>query len=252
MNTVLKALLVDDEANNNDNLALLLQAHCPGVQVAGTALSAAEAREKISALRPDLLFLDIRMPGENGFDLLQSLPDIFFEVIFVTAYDQYGIQAIKFSALDYLLKPINTTELKAAVDKATQRIAGRQRHLLLDNMLELFRHQHQRDRHKLALPVSGEVLLVKPEEIMYCVASNTYTTFHNRQGEKILVSRPIREYEELLQPYGFLRVHQSYLVNREYIRSFSRREGYALVLDNGMQIPVSRQKKEWVQEQLGL
>lgn len=252
MKPALKALLVDDEANNLDNLSLLLAAHCPEVNVAGRALSAAEALMEIEALQPDLVFLDIQMPERNGFELLQSLHAIPFEVIFVTAYDQYGIQAIKFSALDYLLKPINTTELKAAVQKAVQRAQTKEQQRLLENMLHVFRHQHQRDRHKLALPVSGEVLLVRPAEILYCVASNTYTTFYLEGKEKILVARPIRDYEELLLPYGFLRVHQSYLVNRDCIKSFSRRDGYTLVLADGTEVPVSRQKKEWVMAELGL
>lgn len=252
MKPVLKALLVDDEVNNLDNLSLLLAAHCPEVSIAGRAVSAADARRQIETLQPDLVFLDIRMPEQNGFELLQSLREISFEVIFVTAYDQYGIQAIKFSALDYLLKPINTTELKSAVQKALERAHKKEQQYLLENMLHVFRHQHERERHKIALPVSGEVLLVRPMEIMYCFASNTYTTFYLSDARKVLVAKPIRDYEELLQPYGFLRVHQSYLVNKDCVKSFSRRDGYALVLADGTEVPVSRQKKEWVMSELGL
>lgn len=252
MNPILNALLIDDERNNLENLSLLLAAHCPEVRVCGMAASAAEARALIDSLRPDIVFLDIQMPGENGFSLLQSLSRIDFEVVFVTAYDQYGIQAIKFSALDYLLKPINANELKAAVQKAFLRVNNRLQHDMLQNMLQLFRHQHERSQHRLALPVNGEVLFVKPADIMYCMASNTYTSFYQENENKILVSKPIREYEELLAPYGFLRVHQSYLVNKDFVRSFSRKNGYALVLHNGTEIPVSRQKKEWLVGVLGM
>jgi len=180
--------------------------------------------------------------------MLRSLPDPQFDIIFVTAYDQYGIQAVKFSALDYLLKPIDVNELTLAVDKALLRKEHKNKNGQLENLLQLIRHQQDREEHRIALPGAKETRFVQPAQIIRCEASNNYTTFYLANAEKWVVSKPIYEYEELLQTYGFLRIHQSHLVNRKFIKSWVKEDGGYLLLENGTPIPVSRQKKELIRQ----
>jgi two-component system LytT family response regulator len=245
---MIKAVIIDDEQNNLDNLSTLLERHFPEVKVVATALNAEDGKTVILAHRPDLLFLDIQMPGGSGFDLLQSLPDHSFELVFVTAFDQYGIQAVKFAAIDYLLKPIDIEELKVAVGKAIAKCRMKKVNLPLENLLQLLQQRHQKEAHRIALATAKEVRFVRPPEIVRCESSNNYTTFWLATGEKLLVSRPIFEFEELLKDYGFLRCHQSHLVNKEFIRSWLKEDGDFLLLEDGARLPVSRQKRGELKE----
>lgn len=247
---MIRAIIIDDEENNVDNLEGLLKRYCPDVSVVGTAMNASDGSLLIQSINPELVFLDIQMPGKSGFQMLEELEEYRFEIILVTAFDQYGIQAIKFSAIDYLLKPINPEELKRAVAKATQRIKFKKQNHELENLLALIKNRDERSAHKLALPTLKETRFVKPKDIIRCESSNAYTTFYLSAGEKIVVSKPIYEYEELLADFGFLRCHQSHLVNREYIRSWVKEDGGYLILDNGDEIPISRSKKENVTQAL--
>lgn len=246
---MLKAVIIDDESNNVDNLVALLTKHCPAVMVAGQASNALEGKKKILEINPDLVFLDIQMPGKNGFDLLSSLDNYDFEIIFVTAYDQYGIQAVKFAALDYLLKPVNIEELKNAVQKAMDKSQQKRQNHQLENLILLLKQQ-QKEEHRIALPTSRETRFAYPADIIRCESSNNYSFFYFSSGEKLIVSRPIYEYEELLTPYGFIRCHQSHLVNKKFIRSWIKEDGGYLLLSDNTQLPVSRQKKELIKAEL--
>ena len=241
---MINAVIIDDEQNNIDNLEGLLKIYCPQVRVRGIAMNADEGVALIKQLQPKLIFLDIQMPGKNGFDMLNDLQDYSFEIILITAYDQYGIKAIKFSAVDYLLKPLDIEELKNAVQKAELRIKERMRNHELENLLQLLRHREEKATHKLGLPALKETRFVNPKDIIRCESSNTYTSFYISTGEKIVVSKPIYEYEELLSDFGFVRCHQSHLVNKEYIKSWIKGDGSYLVMQNGDEIPVSKSKKE--------
>ena len=241
-----KAVIIDDEQNNIDNLCVLLQKHCPEVVIVATAKDALEGKAIILQQQPDLVFLDIQMPGKNGFELLKSLPTPSFEIIFVTAYDQYGIQAIKFAAIDYLLKPVNTDELKTAVNHVVERSQKKKQNLQLENLMSLLQAQQNKEEHRIALTTLKETRFVYTKEVVRCIASNNYTTFHLTGGEKIIVSKPVYEYEEILGAYGFIRCHQSHLVNKRYIKSWVKEDGGYLLLKDGTQIPVSRNKKEKV------
>jgi two-component system LytT family response regulator len=245
-----KAIIIDDEPNNIKNLQLILREHCPEVECIAAATNANDARSVILLHKPDLVFLDIQMPGENGFELLQSLSDRSFEVVFVTGFDQYGIQAIKFSAIDYLLKPIDINELKDAVGKAGQKIAHKKHNERLENLLEFMQQKDNRKEHKIALASAREIRLVNPADIVYCEASNNYTIFHLSSNEKLTISKPLFEYDELLKDYHFIRCHNSYLVNRDYVKSILRERGDILLLETGDQVPVSRQKREATYEAL--
>lgn len=245
----IKYILVDDETNNVENLQFLLQQHCHGLECAGTASSAAEAIELIAVTSPDLVFLDIQMPGGSGFDMLRMISQIQFEVIFVTAYDQYGIQAIKFSALDYLLKPVDVSELKLAVEKAKQKIGERQHGNNISNLLEYLQKPKQ-ESPRIALPTLQETHYVKLEDIIRCEASDNYTNFLLATGEKILVSRTLKEYADLLRPHNFQRTHQSHLVNMRFVRSLLKEDGGMLLLQDKTKVPISRQHLDTIKKAL--
>lgn len=242
--STLKAILIDDEKNNLINLEQLLKTYCPMVQVVATAQNAAEGKSLLLQYRPDLVFLDIQMPEKNGFELLRELHQYDFEVIFVTAFDQYAIQAVRFAAVDYLLKPVNIEELQAAVDRALANTRDKKKNLQLENLIQLL--QGQKEEHRIALTTMKETRFIRTPEILRCESSNNYTIFFLASGEKLTASRPIFEYEELLKEYGFIRCHQSHLVNRKYVKSWVKEDGGYLLLDNGHQVPVSRNKKEVV------
>jgi two-component system LytT family response regulator len=247
---MITAVLIDDETSNLENLSRLLTDHCPEVTIVGETTVAADARELIGQKAPDLLFLDIQMPGINGFQLLASLPGHEFEVIFVTAHDQYGIQAVKFAAIDYLLKPIDIPELKAAVAKVVARTAQKTQNWQLHHLLQYVKQQSDRDTHRIALPTAKETRFVRPADIIRCESSNSYTYIYLNTGERYLIARPIYEYEEMLADYGFLRCHQSHLINRQSIKSWLRNDGDQLLLTDGSCIPISRQKRAALQSLL--
>jgi two-component system LytT family response regulator len=246
----MKAIIVDDEINNIDNLQLLLQQHCPAVEIISSAMNADEAEKLILLHKPDLLFLDIQMPDRNGFDLLRSLPDPAFEIIFVTGFDKYGIQAVRFSAIDYLLKPIVVTELIAAVERAVNKNNLKRKNRQLENLIELLEKENNKKAHKIALPSAKEIRLISPDSIVCCEAKNNYTLFHLEGGEKLTISKPIYEYEELLAAYGFIRCHNSYLVNKTAVKSMLKEDSIIFLVTNELRIPVSRQKRDFVKKEL--
>jgi two-component system LytT family response regulator len=245
----IKSIIVDDEVNNIENLQLLLEKYSTGISVVATANSAGEAIEKITVHQPDLVFLDIQMPVKSGFEVLKAFPKVSFEVIFVTAYDKYGIQAIKFSALDYLLKPIQIDELKLAVEKAKTRVEQKNQHLKIENLLGFIQRGHS-DFPKIALPTLTEILYVKTDEIIRCEADDNYTTFYLQNNEKILVCKPLKEFAEMLKSFHFLRTHQSHLVNIQFVRSYLKEDGGKLLMKDLTKIPISRQNRILVKEAL--
>jgi two-component system, LytTR family, response regulator len=244
------AVLIDDEKNNIDNLRELLHAYCPQVVISGTASSADEGRNHILKSQPDLIFLDIQMPEKNGFDMLKELDAYNFEVIFVTAHDQYAIQAMRFAAVDYLLKPINVNELQLAVGRASKKQLLKEQNRQLENLIHLLKSQQTKDEQRLALTTLKETRFVKTGDIIRCESSNNYTTFYLQDGEQLLVCRPIYEFEEILNDYGFIRCHQSHLINRSFIKSWKKEYGDFLLLTNGDEVPISRNKKEMVKKEL--
>lgn len=245
----MRAILIDDEISNLENLRNLLQKHCPQVTILSTAQNVSDAVEAIEKYSPNVVFLDIQMGEQIGFDVLKLLPKRNFEVIFVTAYDHYGIQAVKFAALDYLLKPIDIEELINAVNKAEQKLATQIQNLQLDFLLQELR-KPEKDHSKIALQMQSEIRYVPLSEIIRCEADNTYTYFFLTNSEKILVSKSLKEYADLLRPSGFLRTHQSHLVNPKYVKSWLKEDGGILLLTSGEKIPVSKPNKETVKQAL--
>lgn len=246
----MRAILVDDELPNLENLQVLLAKNCPEVKVVAIANNINDALDKINLHRPDLLFLDIQMGKTTGFDLLNLLPEKTFEVIFVTAYDNYGIQAVKFAALDYLLKPVDPDGLIAAVSKAKKRITNKMNSEQLSFLLNQIKRSEPAVP-KIALPQQHEIRYVSIDDIVRCVADNTYTFFYLSTDEKILISKPLKEYADLLKPQGFIRAHQSHLVNPKYVKSWLKEDGGTLLMNNGDKIPVSKPNREMVKAVLG-
>jgi len=244
----IKGVIIDDEVNNVENLCLLLNSYCPDVEIIATASSADEGKEILQKFKPDLVFLDIQMPGKNAFEMLKELNEFDFEVIFVTAYDKFALQAMKFSAVDYLLKPINTEELQSSVLRAQKRHQLKLQNNQLENLINMIRSQQNKEEHRIGLTTMKETRFVKTSQIVRCESSNNYTSFYLEDGEHILVSKPIYEYEELLSEYGFIRCHQSHIINETFVRSWVKGYGGYLLLHNGTEIPVSRNKKEAVKE----
>jgi two-component system LytT family response regulator len=244
----MKVILVDDEISNLENLRTLLQKHCPQVTVMATAQNVGDAVDAIERYLPRLVFLDIQMGEETGFDVLKLLRIRNFEVIFVTAYDQYGIQAVKFAALDYLLKPIDIEELVNAVNKAEFKSAP-QIQTQLDFLLQQI-NKPESNAYKIALQMQSEIRYVTLSEIIRCEADNTYTHFFLSSNEEILVSKSLKEYADLLRPSGFLRTHQSHLVNPQYVKSWLKEDGGILLLKSGDKIPISKPNRDAVKQAL--
>jgi len=245
----MKAIIVDDEPTNVKNLTILLNKYCPQVEILGAANNNQDALSLFEAEKPHLIFLDIQLDNDTGFNLLKLLPNKDFEVIFVTAYDNYGIQAIKFAALDYILKPIDIDELVSAVNKAEVKLKEKQQTMQLDFLVNHIKRDHAVPL-KIALPQQKEIIYVLVTNIVRCEADGTYTFFYLKNGEKILVSKVLKEYAELLETNGFIRTHQSHLVNLIFVKSWLKEDGGMLMLETGEKIPVSRPHKDKVRSQL--
>jgi two-component system LytT family response regulator len=245
----MRVVLIDDEVSNVENLRALLEKHCPQVTIIATAQSVSDGVDAIEKYLPDLVFLDIQMGEKTGFDILKLLPLRNFEVVFVTAYDQYGIQAVKFAALDYLLKPIDIEELMSAVKKTEYKLATQIQTSQLDFLLQQLKKPETNVR-KIALQMHSEIRYVTLSEIIRCEADNTYTHFFLSGDEKILVSKSLKEYADLLCPNGFLRTHQSHLVNPKYVKSWLKEDGGILLLMSGEKIPISKPNRDTVKQAL--
>jgi len=244
----MKAVVIDDEPYASQALVTLLERYCPEVTVAAVCHHPREAVNIIRGLAPRLVFLDIEMPHMNGFELLEALSPVGFHVVFTTSYDQYAIRAIRFSALDYLLKPVDPDELKAAVKKAADRLSP---HLpqQLDILLSKL-YQPLSTVHRIALPTIEGLQMIPVDTILYCTASSNYTTLSLKDRQKLVVSRTLKEIEEMLDDYPFLRVHHSCLVNLNEIKKYTRGEGGSLSMSDGSVVDVSRSRKEMLLKKL--
>jgi two-component system, LytTR family, response regulator len=240
----LKVIIIDDEPDCVRLLELQLNRHCPNVTVIGSTSNSEDGLIMLLKTPPDLLYLDIEMPHLNGFDLLEKVGDLTFQVVFTTAYDRYAVRAFKFSALDYLLKPIDPVELKATVEKAAQKVQ------VVQQQLDLLKQQllSSRRSSKIALPQLNGFIIADIEQIIYCESDSNYTRFHMKNNEQYLICRSLGEVESLLEGYTFFRPHKQFLVNTDEIKRVVRDEGTILELSNGVQVPVSRQKLDGVKQ----
>lgn len=242
---MIKAVIIDDEPHSIDTLKWKLENYCEEVEVVASFDQPAEAVKYLKEQQPDILFLDIEMPLLTGFDVLEELgKDLPYDIIFITAYDNFGIQAVKFSALDYLLKPVQNKELKEAVEKHRKK----SRPGAFSGQLDLLQQNVQAEKKgrlgKIALASKESIEFVEAGEILYCEANSNYTNVYMTDGKRKVISRTLREFEELLAAHGFFRPHLSYLVNLQRIREFVRGDGGFLVMQNKVKIPVSKSKRE--------
>ncbi|RZJ52082.1 MAG: response regulator transcription factor [Flavobacterium sp.] len=232
-------IIIEDEQRLREALSIMLEMTAPEkVQVVAYAESVAEAVKLIDRLKPDLVFMDIMLKDGTGFDVLEQIEFNSFHLIFTTAYEQHAINAFKYSAIDYLLKPIDPEELKTAID----RIALLQERVLEKQQLSELQNNLSKTPDRIILPTQEAMYVVKLDQIIRCETSGSYTTFFLTDGRKIMVSKPLKNYEDLLEPPAFFRIHQSHLVNVNCIVSYSR-EGMVQMNDKSS-VPISRGKKE--------
>lgn len=241
------ALIIDDEKSGRENLAGLIGQYCPQLKVVAEAANVAEAIRKIDEFKPRLIFLDIEMPGGNGFKLLEHFKTFPFEVIFVTAYDNFAIKAIRFSASDYILKPINLNELIAAVEKACEHIAGQTEN---ERIKQLYRNTQHPANARIGLPQADRIDFVEVKTIIRCQGESNYTHLYFTAKKPLLVAKSLVEFEELLADHDFIRVHKSHLVNLHHVSSLSKADGGTLILSNGDSVLISRRRKDFVTERL--
>ncbi|HEU4554953.1 MAG TPA: LytTR family DNA-binding domain-containing protein [Chitinophaga sp.] len=242
----IKAIIVDDEQHCIDALQTMLQKKCPEVTVLAGVNSVQEAKGLIDELQPDLVFLDVEMPHQNGFELLKMFDKLWFDVIFTTAYEQYALKAIKFNALDYLLKPFSIQELQEAVQKCRERKNSRSRETTATSPLDVFLQNmktlHQTHR-KIALPTINGLVFMPVQNIVRCESTGNYTKIFFTDKKHLLVSRPLKEFEELLSDVDFFRVHNSHLINLQQMQSYIQGEGGFALMTDGTQVEVSRRRK---------
>lgn len=241
---MIKAVIVEDELHSRESLKNLLVEFCPDVELCGAAASVEEAVPLIRSVRPALLFLDIELQNSTGFDLLRLLPDMEFDVIFTTAFEQYAIQAIKMSSLDYLLKPIDIDELQEAVAKAMEKQHLQQHKAQLELLLANISSRPSGAQNRICLSTADGLEFLQVEDILYCEANGSYTTFHLRDKRKIVVSKNLKEYETLLDGQSFMRVHNSYLINLREVQRYVKSEGGYILMKNNMHIGISVKKRE--------
>jgi two-component system, LytTR family, response regulator len=239
---MITASIVDDEPYSCEALATLLERYCPEVKVLDICHSGASALQSIRKQKPQILFLDIEMPHMNGFQLLEKLPEIDFDLIFTTSYDRYAIKAIRFSALDYLLKPIDQEELKKAVQKAVSGV----KHPLpqqIEVLLQKLNHPTIAV-NKIAIPTMEGLQMVLVENIINCESDRNYTILFLKNKQQIIASRSLKEIEEMLCDYSFVRVHHSHLVNLNEVEKYIKGEGGYLLMSDGKTVDVSRSRKD--------
>jgi len=239
---MIRAIAVDDELDALEILEHLVKKNCSQVEFVALCNSPLEGLEKIKTLKPDLLFLDIEMPQLNGFDLLSRLGNYHFDVIFTTAYNQFAIRALKVCAIDYLLKPIDVDELKEAVRKVENKksnISAQQLEMLMN-----FIAPEKPKPRRIALTLSDHLIFVETNDVIYCESDSNYTLFFLTNGEKVMISKTLKDVEEILEGSDFFRIHASYLINMKHVTKFTRGDGGYVVMSNNQHITVSRKKKD--------
>jgi two-component system, LytTR family, response regulator len=243
---LIKAVIVDDEKANRINLRSLISKYSSDVEIVAEASDVSEGYTIISAEMPHLVFLDIRMPEGTAFDLLDRFERIEFEVIFITAYDEYALRAFRFNALDYILKPIKIDELINGITRARIRISQK---LPSSSILNYLSNQNLEDLDKkIALQQEDQTQFISLKSIIRCEADSNYTIFYLESNRRVIVSKTLKEYTETLEPLGFIRVHQSHLVNLHHIEVYKKNDGGYIETTDGEQVPISRARKKYVIE----
>ncbi len=241
----MRALIIDNEPQLRTALQKLLQVFCPEINATDEAPGVQTGLQKIKTFHPDIVFLDVEMDDGTGFDLMRQVPAPSFQLVFVTAHNQYAIEAFQFSAIDYLLKPVDPDALQKTVLKAQKNIRNTNLQQQVEVLLQQMAGLQNQDK-KIVLKDLENTYFIKVSDILYCEAEGTYTKFFISGSAPILVSKNLKEYEAILEPLGFIRTHHSFLANPEKIKLFDKTEGGALVLEGGFSIPVSQRKRDYV------
>ncbi|MBK9013025.1 MAG: response regulator transcription factor [Saprospiraceae bacterium] len=242
--TTISALIIDDELDSRSTLRSYVGKYCPQVSLVGECANIIEARSAIIKHKPQLIFLDIEMPHGTAFDLLEQFGEnLDFEIIFITAFSQYAVQAFNLSAAHYLLKPVDIEELEKAVAHVALLLSQKEQLVRARILLENMAAQNTQSR-KLVLPLMEGFDVVKMSDMLYCEAEDNFTCFYFIDGRKSLICRHLKYYEPLLEPFGFCRVHRSHIVNLEYVKRYIKGKGGSVIMENGREIMVSNQKKE--------
>lgn len=245
---MIKAIIIDDEPAAVNTLQLMLERYIPEISQIKTINDPVKAIQLIRNFKPQLVFLDIQMPAMNGFELLKKLPEIHFNIIFTTAHHKYAIEALRFSALDYLMKPIDADELRQAVDRFMARtVVALSQQSQYQNLLNNIGATDRKD-FKLALPTSEGTYFFNPEEIIRLEGEINYTWFHFNNRKPLLISKTLKEYEDILTDHGFLRIHKSHLINKAHVVNYT--QNGTLTLSDRSQVDISRRRKEMILEAL--
>jgi two-component system, LytTR family, response regulator len=242
---MITAVIIDDEKNAQEVLAWQLTQYCPQIDLVGCAGNVRDGIKLINNKNPQLLFLDIEMPVENGFDLLEAFDDPSFDIIFTTAYNQYAIKAFKVSAFDYLLKPIDADDLKAAIERYVHKnpVSIKEQLKVLSTQL------NRKNLNRIAIPSVDGLMMLKPEQIIRCESSSNYTTVFLTDKPKVVVAKTLKELEDVLTGFGFYRIHHSHLVNLTHVQAFVRNDGGYVTLTDGAHITVARNRRTGFMDQ---
>ena len=239
---MIRCVLIDDETNSLEMMEWLLKTYCPQVKIEAMCQAAAEGIKAINEYKPDVVFLDIEMPHMNGFDMLEQFDKLFFDVVFCTAYDQFAIKAFKYSALNYLLKPVDPEDLKETIKRIEERkgIPGKEQ---IDLLLQNLRQATKPALHRIALTTNDGLLFVSTADIMYCEAESNYTNVV-LSTRKIMVSKTLKEIDEALAGPDFYRIHNSFLINLNHIQKYVRGDGGYVLMNDGKSVSISRSKRQ--------
>lgn len=241
----INALIVDDEFQSRKLVAKMLSRFFPEINSITEASSVDEAKKSIHIYQPQLIFLDIQMQGENGFDLLDKITDFNFEIIFITAHNQYAVKAFRYNALDYLMKPVDADEFRAAVVKAIKRINQDTKNP--EEQIVSLKQQLQNPQkipERIIIPTAEGYLIIPVQDISYCHANSNYTIFHLKHKTKVISSYTLGHYEDLLSEHNFFRIHRSYMINLAFIKMYRKADGGTVIMNDGQEIEVSRRNKE--------
>lgn len=239
----LKVVIVEDEKHSRETLKTLLEEFCEDVKIIATASSVNEAVKVLSVFSPDVVFLDIELQPGVGFDVLNQIKEPNFEIIFTTAFEKYAIKAIKFSSLDYLLKPIDLDELQQAIEKARNRMDKNVSRLQIETLIQNLSQETPR-QEKICLATTSGMEFISIEDIIVCKADGSYTSFILKNKSPLLVSKHLKEYENLLAEQQFMRVHNSYLINLKEVKKYIKSDGGYIIMSNDMHVSISPRKKE--------
>jgi two-component system LytT family response regulator len=240
-----KAIIIDDENRTRDLIAKMVNSFGLDIEAIAAGESVQSGIEMIEKHQPDLVFLDIQMPDGTGFDLLKAIPDKKFDVIFITAHEEFAIKAIKFSALDYILKPVDPTELRSAVERALKSMESRNEEMVGSSQFDALQLNIQpQQKRRLVLKTQESVHVIDLDQIIRCEADRNYTSFHLAGNKKILVSKTLKDYETLLSSYNFLRVQQSHLINLDFVDRYDKISGGLVIMKDGSSVPLSPAKRE--------